>query len=105
MIWGTRRTGNCAAPGCLKPVHAKGYCRCHYGQIWRRGTLYEVRRKKAHAEVMADGGREDRLRSLERELARARRMYDLTVGLSGRMRWRDEIRRLEAELQKLEAVK
>ena len=30
----------CIVEGCPNTSHAKGYCRRHYGQIWRRGTIY-----------------------------------------------------------------
>jgi hypothetical protein len=39
----------------------------------------------------------DKENSLERELERAQMMYKNVVGLQGRLRWRREIQKLEAE--------
>ena len=63
----------CQAPDCANPVHARGYCRRHYGRIWRR----EKRGAGGNSE---DREKRDRLRALERELLRARQMYDVVVG-------------------------
>lgn len=32
----------CRVPGCASPHHAKGYCKMHYGQLRRRGSIEEV---------------------------------------------------------------
>lgn len=29
----------CCVPGCTNPHHAKGYCKSHYGQLRRRGSI------------------------------------------------------------------
>ncbi|HOX07923.1 MAG TPA: hypothetical protein PK280_16105 [Planctomycetota bacterium] len=31
----------CCVPGCTNPHHARGYCKSHYGQLRRRGSIEE----------------------------------------------------------------
>ena len=86
----------CQATDCANPVHARGYCRRHYGRIWRR----EKRGAGGNAE---DREKRDRLRALERELLRARQMYDVVVGTPGRIKWRREMDAVKVEILKLDA--
>ncbi|MCZ7647224.1 MAG: hypothetical protein M5U26_18535 [Planctomycetota bacterium] len=94
------RRGNCIVPDCPNPVHAKGYCRRHYGQIWRRGMIYDTPPRDRREEGLK-GDFHERLRSLERELRRAQQMYDIVVGFQGRLKWRREIEAVEAEVRKI----
>ena len=87
----------CQAPDCANPVHARGYCRRHYGRIWRR----EKRGAGGNSE---DREKRDRLRALERELLRARQMYDVVVGTPGRIKWRREMDAVKAEILKVDAT-
>ena len=32
---------NCVVPGCTNPHHARGYCKSHYGQLRRKGSIEE----------------------------------------------------------------
>jgi hypothetical protein len=91
---------HCIVEGCPNPAHAKGYCRRHYGQIWRRGTIYnDTPRERS----LTEGGprRDDRLKALERELKKAQQMYDVVVGFQGRIKWRREIEAVQHEIRKI----
>ncbi len=87
----------CQVQDCTNPVHARGYCRRHYGRIWRR----EKRGASGNTE---DREKRDRLRALERELLRARQMYDVVVGTPGRIKWRREMDAVKAEIFKVDAT-
>jgi len=91
---------HCIVEACPNPAHAKGYCRRHYGQIWRRGTIYnDTPRERS----LTEGGprRDDRLKALERELKKAQQMYDVVVGFQGRIKWRREIEAVQHEIRKI----
>ncbi len=88
----------CIVPECDNPVHAKGYCRKHYGQIWRKGRIYSDEEKARSGEIGEDA---DRIRSLERELRRAEMMYKNVIGMEGRLKWRKEIDEVKKEMQRL----
>jgi hypothetical protein len=92
---------NCVVEGCPSLAHAKGYCRRHYGQIWRHGTIYnDTPKEKTSA---PDNGlkRDDRLKALERELKKAQQMYEVVVGFHGRIKWRREMEAVQYEIRKL----
>jgi hypothetical protein len=91
---------HCIVEGCPNPAHAKGYCRRHYGQIWRRGTIYNDTPRER---TLTEGGprRDDRLKALERELKKAQQMYDVVVGFQGRIKWRREIEAVQHEIRKI----
>jgi hypothetical protein len=88
--------------GCCEPVHAKGYCRRHYGQIWRKGAISPT----SHEEDPARPARADleRLRALERELRKAEHMYQVVVGYEGRIKWRREMEAVKSEIGKIEKL-
>ena len=92
---------NCIVEGCPNPSHAKGYCRRHYGQIWRRGTIYNDTPKDQTTAPESGMRRDDRLKALERELKKAQQMYDVVVGFQGRIKWRREIEAVQHEIRKL----
>jgi hypothetical protein len=81
----------CSVQGCRSNAHALGYCRCHYGRIWRGKPLCGPACKQ-------DAPPSFNLQSLERQLADARRNHDLVVGIEGKMRWRHTIQNLEQVL-------
>jgi hypothetical protein len=94
--------GRCIVEGCSEPIHAKGYCRRHYGQIWRKGAISPLPREEdptrpARADV-------ERLRALERELRKAEHMYQVVVGCEGRIKWRREMEAVKSEINKLEKL-
>jgi len=91
---------HCIVEACPNPAHAKGYCRRHYGQIWRRGTIYNDTPRER---TLSEGGprRDDRLKALERELKKAQQMYDVVVGFQGRIKWRREIEAVQHEVRKI----
>jgi hypothetical protein len=93
----------CMVEGCSAPVHAKGYCRRHYGQIWRKG---EISPAKIEREQITRSSRADmeRLRALEREVKKAEHMYRVVVGYEGRVKWRREMDAVRAEILKLEKL-
>lgn len=94
----------CMVQGCDNRVHAKGYCRKHYGQIWRKGRIYT---QKDIAPVKKLGAKPqhrddtDRMRALERELRRAEMMYKNVIGFEGRLKWRREIVEVKKEMTRL----
>src|ERR1043165_4842067 len=91
----------CIVEGCPNASHAKGYCRRHYGQIWRRGTIYNDTPKENTTAPESDMRRDDRLRALERELRKAQQMYDVVVGTPGRIKWRREMEAVQHEIRKI----
>ena len=88
----------CVVEGCDNPVHAKGYCRKHYGQLWRKGRIYSDKDK--HLDNTGDCD-SDRIRALQRELKRAQTMYNNVIGFDGRIKWRREIDEVKAEMKRL----
>ncbi|MDR1535099.1 MAG: hypothetical protein LBU64_08390 [Planctomycetota bacterium] len=94
----------CSVPNCENHVHAKGYCRKHYGQIWRKGRIYT---QKGHSQVEkivqkpTNRDDTDRMRALERELRRAEMMYKNVIGFEGRLKWRREIVEVKKEMTRL----
>lgn len=92
---------NCIVEGCPNSSHAKGYCRRHYGQIWRRGMIYNDTPKERTLAPESGLRRDDRLKALERELRKAQQMYDVVVGFQGRIKWRREIEAVQHEIRKL----
>jgi hypothetical protein len=92
---------NCIVEGCPNPSHAKGYCRRHYGQIWRRGMIYNDTPKDQTTAPESGMRRDDRLKALERELKKAQQMYEVVVGFQGRIKWRREIEAVQHEIRKL----
>ncbi len=94
------KESRCKVPGCSNKAHAKGYCRKHYGQIWRKGKIYteEEERKSGQQQPRDDS---DRMRALERELRRAEMMYRNVVGFEGRLKWRREIDEVKREMKRL----
>ena len=95
------KTASCIVEGCPNASHAKGYCRRHYGQIWRRGTIYNDTPKEHTTATESDMRRDDRLRALERELKKAQQMYDVVVGYQGRIKWRREMEAVQYEIRKI----
>lgn len=96
------RNSICRVQGCENKAHAKGYCRKHYGQIWRRGKIVSDDEGAEEIEIEAGPRDEtDRMRALERELRRAEMMYSHVVGFEGRLKWRREIDEVKAEMKRL----
>jgi len=95
------RLRTCQVNGCSNPVHAKGYCRKHYGQIWRKGEIC-TGDAWSHRESHGRGDDRERLRALERELKKAEHMYDMVIGFEGRTRWRREITAVRAEIDRIQ---
>lgn len=91
----------CMVEGCMNKAHAKGYCRKHYGQIWRKGKIYTDEEEQVPAIEFASRDETDRARALERELRRAEMMYKNVIGLEGRLKWRREINEVKKEMKRL----
>lgn len=91
----------CAVPGCKSPVHARGYCRRHYSQLWRgrRSSSADDAKRTAKREHIHDDP--ERIRALERELKKAEHMYEVVVGFEGRVKWRREMEAVRTELRRL----
>ncbi len=98
----TRQKVTCIVEGCNESVHAKGYCRRHYGQIWRKG---EISPERGRGLVDENGNPRkesvERLRMLMREIKKADYMYEAVVGIEGRLKWRREIDSLQREINKI----
>jgi len=94
---------HCVVPGCPNPSHAKGYCRRHYAQIWRHGAIVQDPREKDSAP--SGPTEEEVLQAKERELARAKTIYQAVVGCSGRLKWRQVIAALQDEIRVLEEAR
>ena len=90
----------CSVVGCDKRMHAKGYCRKHYGQIWRTGEIYADEDRQMTEEVIPRNDAE-RMRALERELERAETMYRNVIGIEGRLKWRRECDELKKDMVRL----
>jgi len=95
------RRKRCAVPGCRAPMHARGYCRRHYSQLWRgrRSGSGDDSSAPAQREHIHDDP--ERIRALERELKKAEHMYEVVVGFEGRVKWRREMEAVRAELRRL----
>ena len=91
----------CAVPGCKAPMHARGYCRRHYSQLWRgrRSSSSDDSRGAPRREHIHDDP--ERIRALERELKKAEHMYEVVVGFEGRVKWRREMEAVRDELRRL----
>lgn len=96
-----RDSKRCMVEGCSEPVHAKGYCRRHYGQIWRKGRITDTQAFAVERSSRADA---ERLRALERELRKAEHMYSVVVGVEGRIRWRREVEQVRTEISKIASL-
>jgi len=62
------KENRCIVPGCNNRAHAKGYCRKHYGQIWRKGKIYSIEEEEkrgADKLVQRDRDGDDRRVCLE----------------------------------------
>jgi hypothetical protein len=92
---------NCIVAGCPNESHAKGYCRRHYGQIWRRGMIYNDAPKDQTSAPESGMRRDDRLKALERELKKTQQMYEVVVGFQGRIKWRREMEAVQHEIRKI----
>ena len=100
------RKKTCSVEGCSLSVHAKGYCRKHYGQVWRKGRInHEHDAERGHHEdaVIETCEDTDRMRALERELRKAQNMYRQVVGFEGRLKWRKEMEAVRKEINRLRA--
>ena len=96
------RESVCMVGGCGNRAHAKGYCRKHYGQIWRKGKIFTQMEEPPPApEKTPVRDDTDRMRALERELRRAETMYHNVIGYEGRLKWRREIEDVRKEMKRL----
>lgn len=80
-------------------MHARGYCRRHYSQLWRGRRSGSEEVSAAIKERIHDDP--ERIRALEREYKKAEHMYEVVVGFEGRVRWRREMEAVRAELLRL----
>ena len=74
----------CCVPGCANPHHAKGYCKSHYGQLRRRGSIEDMPGAAAAAPLLS---REQRLieikkrhEFLKREIASIHKALESETG-------------------------
>ena len=91
----------CSVDECKIVAHARGYCRKHYGQIWRKGRVTTDAEAKLVGQKYRGDARE-RLKSLVRELERAESMYDMVIGLEGRLKWHRKMEEVKADIRKID---
>ena len=94
------KSKKCIVDGCENPAHAKGYCRRHYGQIWRKGRITTDDEASGNQHE-SPHDESDRMRALERELRKAQNMYQQVVGFEGRLKWRKEMEAVKEEIERL----
>jgi hypothetical protein len=87
----------CCVPQCVQRRIAKGFCRRHYAQMRRHGEIREEQPEHS----LSDTAKAMLRCSLQIQIAEAQRNYDLVVGLSGRLRWRQRIKKLQQQFEKL----
>ncbi|MBN1256214.1 MAG: hypothetical protein JXA52_00760 [Planctomycetes bacterium] len=95
------KTTECIVDGCKNRAHAKGYCRRHYGQIWRKGRIDPDDSIQSREPSTTSRHDDDRMRALERELRKAENMYRQVVGFEGRLKWRKEMEAVKKEIAHL----
>ena len=96
------KESKCVVSHCGCRAHSKGYCRKHYGQIWRKGKIAAPEPEEDVLADVADARDDtDRMRALERELRRAEMMYQNVVSFEGRLKWRREIEEIKKEMVRL----
>jgi len=95
----------CCVAGCDGLVHAKGYCRRHYGQVWRKGRINPDENNGGSRAATPASADSDRMRALERELRKAQHMYRQVVGFEGRLKWRKEMEAVRKEIDRLRALR
>jgi len=81
----------CCVEACPRVAFARGYCRRHYAQMWRKGCIYDTTLKIHKLE-------DDRV-AIERSLAEEQKLYDLVCGVSGRLYHRARIIILQEQLK------
>ncbi|MHC4870544.1 MAG: hypothetical protein ACYTFY_01740 [Planctomycetota bacterium] len=92
----------CSVKDCNNQVHAKGYCRKHYGQIWRKGKINQEKSDSSSSQSSRTNIEDtDRMRALEREYRKAKNMYRQVVGFEGRLKWRKEMEAVKKEIERL----
>jgi hypothetical protein len=85
--------GKCIVPNCDATEHSRGYCRKHYGRMWRGRDLEPKIEPKVEPQVLD-------LADAEKELVRMKMLYERVVGFEGRMRWSKKIRECEEFVQR-----
>jgi hypothetical protein len=85
--------GKCIVQGCDGVEHSRGYCRKHYGRMWRGKELEPKVVPKTDLEIPD-------LADVEAELAQMRALYERVVGFEGRVRWSKMIREREQYVRK-----
>ena len=80
----------CRIPGCSRKIHSRGLCNRHYLQYWRRGGFLPPKPPPPPTEQEIE---------LRRQLAAAKRCYDLVVGTATRILWRRIVKLLEGKLR------
>lgn len=83
----------CKVPDCDEWAHARGYCRRHYGQVWRNGRVLTKAEEEEQLRISSEHNYS--LRALRTDYQRAKKYYDCIVGFHGRMRWRNELAEIE----------
>lgn len=90
----------CVVNHCEHAVHAGGYCRRHYGQVWRNGRIDEPASERNPAALP----KSEQLNACQRELAQTRIIYERACGLQRRLELRRQLTELEADLARIKAL-
>lgn len=89
--------GTCTVEGCDRSAHAKGYCRRHYGQVWRKGRIQPDDEKDLKDEEKEAMRSFESNRALLREWRNVKELYERVVGFHGQMRYRQQLLDIERQ--------
>jgi len=84
----------CRIENCPNKVHAKGYCRVHYGRWWRTGKALPQQPARVLKRLT-----EFDLNEVQHKIEKAKEAYACCVGLDARLRWSRRIADLKREYQ------
>lgn len=91
----------CTVEGCPNELHARGYCKKHYGHIWRYGRIIPEDELQKGQTNSSPAVLDVLIRDCKSELTRAQETYKIAIGLECRMRWHKTIIALEERLAEL----
>lgn len=79
----------CLVQECQHNIHAKGYCRRHYLQIWKHGKIINKTLDKKSSIC-----KKQQLKALQKEYERLLELYEAVIGIDGRLRYKNKINKL-----------
>ena len=95
----------CSTPECGRTRYTLDLCKTCYGRQWRSkqpgATIRSPNDRRLVERKFDTDSEAAKCVSLETELSRVKKIYDVAVGLECRLKWRREINRLEEELREV----